>query len=83
MSFSSACNRLGEGTFLSRSKGDIIIEVQQRTNWANFLECLRSRQKPRADVQVGFSHAVAGIMPATALATRRRVRFDAGKLEIV
>ena len=49
----------------------------------NFLECLRSRQKPRADVQAGFSHAVAGIMSATALATGRRVRFDAGKLEIV
>lgn len=49
----------------------------------NFLECLRSRQKPRADVQAGFSHAVAGIMSSTALETGRRVRFDASKLEIV
>jgi hypothetical protein len=49
----------------------------------NFLECLRSRQKPRADVQAGFSHAVAGIMSSTALAKGRRVRFDAAKLEIV
>ena len=49
----------------------------------NFLECVRSREKPRADVQAGFSHAVAGIMSATALAQGRRVRFDAAKLEIV
>jgi predicted dehydrogenase len=49
----------------------------------NFLECLRTRQTPRADVQTGFSHAVAGIMASEALARGRRMRFDPAKLEIV
>jgi predicted dehydrogenase len=49
----------------------------------NFLECVRSRQKPRADVNAGFSHAVAGIMSSEALAKGRRMRFDTARLEIV
>lgn len=49
----------------------------------NFLECVRSRQTPRADVQAGFSHAVAGIMASEALAKGRRMRFDPVKLEIL
>lgn len=49
----------------------------------NFLECVRSRQKPRADVQAGFSHAVADIMSAEALTRGRRMRFDTERLEIV
>ena len=49
----------------------------------NFLECVRSRQRPRADVEAGFSHAVAGIMSAQVLEFGRTMRFDREKLEIV
>jgi predicted dehydrogenase len=49
----------------------------------DFLECVRSRQTPRADYRAGFSHAVAGCMSARALETGRRVRFDRERLEIV
>lgn len=48
----------------------------------NFIECIRSRQKPRADVQAGFSHSVAGIMAAEALRRGRRIQFDATRLEM-
>ena len=37
------------------------------THVRNWLECLRSRQQPRATVDAGFSHAVAGIMSSEAL----------------
>lgn len=47
----------------------------------NWLQCIRSRQTPRADIQAGFSHAVAGTMAAAALETGRRITFDPGKLE--
>ncbi len=30
----------------------------------NWLECLRSRERPRADIQFGHQHAVASIMSA-------------------
>jgi predicted dehydrogenase len=51
------------------------------SHMANWLRCVRSRSTPRADIQAGFSHAVAGSMAAEALRTGRRVRFDAEKLE--
>lgn len=64
------------------SETKILPEVTD-SHMHNFLECLRTRQKPRADVQAGFSHAVAGIMASEALAHGRRMRFDAERLEII
>jgi predicted dehydrogenase len=49
----------------------------------NWLRCLRTRQAPRADLQAGFSHAVAVCMAAEALRTERKVRFDAKRLEML
>jgi predicted dehydrogenase len=49
----------------------------------NFLECVRTRQAPRADIQAGFSHATAGCMAAQAFLTGRKVRFDPARLELV
>jgi predicted dehydrogenase len=48
----------------------------------NWIQCIRSRETPRADIQAGFSHAVAGCMAAEALKTGRRITFDPGKLEM-
>jgi predicted dehydrogenase len=59
-----------------------VPKVEVESHMANFLRCVRSRQTPRAPVQAGFSHAVAGIMSATALAQGRRVGFDPVKLEL-
>jgi predicted dehydrogenase len=53
------------------------------SHMANFLECVRSRGTPRADVEAGFAHAVAGIMSADALKHGRRIRFDRQKLQIL
>jgi predicted dehydrogenase len=74
----------GEGSKM-KDKIQSEIKLQPETtdsHMHNFLECIRSRQTPRADVQAGFSHAVAGIMSAEALAKGRRMRFDPVKLEI-
>ncbi len=75
----------GEGSEM-KDRVDRPITIQPEvtdSHMHNFLECVRSRQKPRADVQAGFSHAVAGIMAAQALAEGRRVRFDPARLEIL
>lgn len=75
----------GEGsTGTDRIPTEIGIErVETDTHMQNFLRCVRSRRTPRADIQAGFSHAVAGIMAAEARRTGRRVLFDADRLEIV
>ena len=57
--------------------------IEMDTHMQNFLRCVRSRKAPRADVQAGFSHAVAGCMAAEALRTGRRVTFDREQLEMV
>ena len=75
----------GEGSEM-KDKIAAPISIQPETtdsHMHNFLECIRSRQAPRADVQAGFSHAVAGIMSAEALAKGRRIRFDAQRLELL
>jgi predicted dehydrogenase len=53
------------------------------THMQNWLRSIRSRQTPRASIEAGFSHSVAGCMAAEALRTGRRVTFDAESLEIV
>jgi predicted dehydrogenase len=53
------------------------------SHMANWLRCLRTRATPRADIQAGFSHAVAGIMATKAMEENRRVRFQADTLEIL
>jgi hypothetical protein len=49
---------------------------------ANWLECLRSRQRPNADIEFGHQHAVATILAATALETGRRQKYDPSKREL-
>lgn len=75
----------GEGSAApDRIQGETKIQPEPaNSHLHNFLECVRSRQKPRADAQAGFSHAVAGIMAAEALRLGRRVRFDSQRLELL
>jgi predicted dehydrogenase len=53
-----------------------------RDHMGNWLECLRTRQRPNADIQFGHQHAVATIMAATALETGRRQTYDPRTREI-
>ena len=42
----------------------------------NWMECLRSRKTPNADVNAGYSHSIAIIMAIKALHSGRRIYFD-------
>ncbi|MFP4057545.1 MAG: Gfo/Idh/MocA family protein [Candidatus Brocadiia bacterium] len=48
----------------------------------NWLECIRSRQRPNADIQFGHQHAVATIMAAAARHQGRRMVYDPEKREM-
>jgi len=52
------------------------------SHMGNWLECMRSRKRPNADIEFGHHHAVATIMAAAALHTGRRQVYDAKKREI-
>lgn len=49
----------------------------------NWLQCLRTRERPNADIEFGHRHAVATIMSAKAAETGKRQRWDGAKREIL
>ena len=52
-------------------------------NVRNWLESVRARKKPNADIEAGYSHSVALCMTIAAIQTGQRVGFDDTKQEVV
>ncbi len=52
-------------------------------NVRNWMECVRSRKKPNADIEAGYSHSVALCMTIAAIQTGQRITFDDAKQEVV
>lgn len=52
-------------------------------HWVNFIECVRSRQKPASDVEFGYQVQVALNMAMLSLLQRKVATFDPAKEEIV
>jgi predicted dehydrogenase len=49
----------------------------------NWMECVRSRKKPNADVVAGYNHAIACIMCTAALRTGEKASFDEKTQEVL
>ncbi|MBN2273885.1 MAG: Gfo/Idh/MocA family oxidoreductase [Bacteroidales bacterium] len=49
----------------------------------NWMECIRSRETPHADVLDGYHHSIAVIMTTAALHTGKKVTFDETKQEVM
>jgi predicted dehydrogenase len=49
----------------------------------NWMECVRSRKKPNADVVAGYNHSIATIMSNAALRTGKYVTFDEERQEVL
>jgi predicted dehydrogenase len=45
-------------------------------NVRNWMECVRSRQKPNADIEAGYNHSIALVMTIAAMQTGRKATFD-------
>jgi predicted dehydrogenase len=54
-----------------------IVPLKPDQHMENWLKCLRSRQKPAADIEYGQQHTVATVMAAAALASGQRQKYDA------
>ncbi len=50
---------------------------------ANFIECVRSRQTPAADVEIGHKAAIVAHLGNIAYRTGRKLRWDAAREEII
>lgn len=49
----------------------------------NWMECLRSRKTPNADVEAGYQHSVALCMVIKAIQSGKRVTFDPVKQQVI
>ena len=49
----------------------------------NWMECVRSRKTPNADIHAGYNHSMALCMTIAAMHTGKRVTFDDAKQEVV
>lgn len=55
---------------------DTHTDPQTSANMRNWMECVRARKQPNADINAGYSHSVALCMTIAAMQTGQRVTFD-------
>jgi predicted dehydrogenase len=49
----------------------------------NWMECIRDRKKPNADIMAGYNHSIATIMCTAALRTGQKATFDEARQEVL
>jgi predicted dehydrogenase len=52
-------------------------------NVRNWMECVRNRKRPNADIEAGYSHSIALCMTIAAMQTGQRVTFDDTTQDVV
>src|SRR6266705_999777 len=58
-------------------------DASTTANVRNWMECIRSRRQPNADIEAGYNHSVALCMTVAAMHSGRKVMFDDAKRDIV
>ena len=67
-----------EPATVKREEGDLTIQ-----HIRNFLDCIKSREMPTADVEIGHRSTTFSLLGNIALATKSRIDWDAEKERIV
>jgi predicted dehydrogenase len=76
-------NLLAEQSLVDKTAADTGADSATSANMRNWMECVRSRKTPNADVEAGYSHSVALCMTIAAVQTGQRVGFDDAAQEVV
>jgi predicted dehydrogenase len=58
-------------------------DASTTANVRNWMECVRTRKQPNADIGAGYSHSVALCMTIAAMHTGKKVTFDDGRQDVV
>ncbi len=66
-------------TTSANTGGDFLTSAHMR----NWMECVRSRKTPNADVHAGYNHAIACVMTNAAYRTGNRVTFDEATQQVM
>jgi predicted dehydrogenase len=74
---------LGGGKRPQRLAADVPVQpIKPVHHMRNWLECMRTRATPNADVLSGYAHSVAAMMAARAEVTGRRIYWDPRREEL-
>jgi predicted dehydrogenase len=80
-------NRLAEYSLTARETAEAAAVTGEDpgtvNHMRNWMECVRSRRAPNADVHAGYHHSVALCMTIAAMHTGKRVTFDDARQEVV
>ena len=71
---------MGEKVVASANTGGDVLTSNHVRNW---MECVRSRKKPNAPVEAGYSHSIATIMTNAAVRTGYKATFDENTQEVM
>lgn len=66
-----------------RTDADTGVDDMTSSHMRNWMKCVRSREKPNADVMGGYNHSIANIMTTAALRTGEYVTFDEENQEVL
>lgn len=73
----SSWKAIGEGGGDDKLKEEVMVKARESVGHVeNWLECLRSRKTPNADIRSGYAHSVASIMAFVAWESGRRQIYD-------
>jgi predicted dehydrogenase len=59
------------------------VDGATSANVRNWMECIRTRRTPNADIEAGYNHSVALCMTIAAIQTGKKVTFDDACQEVV
>lgn len=52
------------------------VDAETSANMRNWMDCVRTRKTPNADIEAGYSHSIALCMNIAAIQTGQKVTFD-------
>jgi predicted dehydrogenase len=58
-------------------------DLMTNAHMRNWMECIRDRKKPNADITAGYNHSIATIMCTAALRTGEKATFDEARQEVL
>jgi predicted dehydrogenase len=74
---------LVEETVKAETAANTGVDSATLAHMRNWMECVRSRKAPNADIHAAYNHSVALSMTIAALQTGKRVTFDETKQDVV
>jgi predicted dehydrogenase len=74
---------LVEETVKAETSANTGVDSQTLAHMRNWMECVRSRKTPNADINAAYNHSVALCMTIAALQTGKKITFDKAKQDVV